>query len=122
MIVTTFLSAILVLALWIPATNAASTIAFSILFGFTSGTFVSMAPVLIQQLSSVAEIGMRIGTAFSVISLAALTGNPIAGALITRDAGGYLYLKVFCGLAMGVGCASLGAARWALGGGVRAKV
>lgn len=111
MILTTSLSSILVLALWIPARSQALTIVFSILFGFTSGTFVSMTPALIQQLSSVQEIGIRMGTSFSIISIAALTGNPIAGALIDRNAGGYLYLKLFCGIAMGVGCSLLVAAR-----------
>ncbi len=111
MIVTTSLSSILVLALWIPARSQGLTITFSTLFGFTSGTFVSMTPALIQQLSSVQEIGIRMGTSFSVISIAALTGNPIAGALIDRNAGDYLYLKLFCGIAMGVGCVLLVAAR-----------
>lgn len=111
MIVTTALSSIFVLALWIPANTPALTIVFSALFGFTSGTFVSLTPALIQQLSSVQEIGVRIGTTFGIISIAALTGNPIAGALIIRDGGGYLYLKIFAGVAMGAGCALLVAAR-----------
>ncbi len=111
MIVTTALSSIFVLALWIPANTPALTIVFSALFGFTSGTFVSLTPALIQQLSSVQEIGLRIGTTFSIISIAALTGNPIAGALIIRDGGRYLYLKIFAGVAMGAGCVLLIAAR-----------
>lgn len=112
MIITTFLSTVLVLALWIQARSPTPTIVFSALFGFSSGTFVSMGPALIQQISKVDEIGMRMGTSFSIISVAVLTGNPIAGALITLDGGGYLYLQLFCGIAMGVGCGFLVAAKY----------
>ena len=112
MIITTFLSTVLVLALWIPASSDTPIIIFSALFGCTSGTVVSMAPALIQEISKVDEIGMRMGTSFSIISFAVLTGNPIAGALITRNGGGYLYLQLFCGGVMAVGCGFLVAARY----------
>ncbi|KAL5361511.1 riboflavin transporter MCH5 [Aspergillus floccosus] len=106
-ILTTGLSAILGLALWIPATHSAVTIVFAALFGFSSGTFVSITPALIQQLSAVQNVGIRLGTSFGIMSLATFTGNPIAGALIARDNGGYLYLKVFSGVTMAAGCGML---------------
>ncbi|KAL4991601.1 major facilitator superfamily domain-containing protein [Aspergillus falconensis] len=49
-ILTTALPSIFALALWIPATTPALTIAFAALFGSTPGTFVSITPALIQQL------------------------------------------------------------------------
>lgn len=106
MIITTALSALLSLAMWIPAPNGSNavTFVFAGLFGFTSGTFVSMTPALVQQLSEVQEIGTRLGVTFGIISIAALTSNPIAGALVQADNGGYLYVKIFAGLAMVVGC------------------
>lgn len=106
MILTTSLSAVLALAMWIPAPDGsnATTFAFAALFGFTSGTFVSMTPALVQQLSAVQEIGTRLGVTFGIISVAALTSNPIAGALVQAGGGGYLYVKIFAGLAMAVGC------------------
>ncbi|KAL5047457.1 major facilitator superfamily domain-containing protein [Aspergillus fruticulosus] len=61
-ILTTALASIFALALWIPATTPALTIAFAALFGFTPGTFVSITPALIQQLSTVHNAGIRIGT------------------------------------------------------------
>ena len=111
MICTCIISTILVLALWIPAQSNAATIVFSALFGFSSGTYVSMTPAIIQQLSAVTDIGTRLGAAFGLVSMAALTGNPIAGALVSRDNGGYLYAKVFCGLVMGIGSMFLIGAR-----------
>lgn len=116
MIITTTLSTILVLAMWIPSTGNGPIIAFAALFGFTSGTFVSMAPALVVQISKVQDIGVRTGTSFFIISIAALTGNPIAGQLITKDNGGYLYMQIFCGLTMAVGAGLIGASRIAQGG------
>lgn len=40
---------------------------------------------------------------FAVISVAALTGSPIGGALVTADNGGFTYLQIFCGITMTVG-------------------
>ncbi|KAL4903513.1 hypothetical protein BDW74DRAFT_179929 [Aspergillus multicolor] len=110
-ILTTALSSIFALALWIPADTPTLTIVFAALFGFTSGTFVSITPALIQQLSSVHNVGIRIGACFGIMSLATFTGNPIAGALIERDDGGYLYAKIFSGVAMGLGFGMLLASR-----------
>jgi MFS family permease len=104
MIVTTYLTAILVLALWIPANTNALNIVFAALFGFTSGTFVSMVPAIVAQVTKdVRTIGVRNGANFFIISLAALTGNPIAGALVSRDQNSFLYLQIFCGITMFVG-------------------
>ncbi|KAL3479736.1 riboflavin transporter MCH5 [Aspergillus californicus] len=104
MISTTYLTSIIILAFWIPIHTNAPLIVFSALFGFTSGTFVSMVPAIVAQVTTdIRTIGVRNGSNFFVISLAALTGNPIAGALVQRADGGYLYLQVFCGVTMFVG-------------------
>ena len=111
MIITSFLSAIIVLALWIPAHTNAVIIVFSAVYGFTSGAFVSLMPAITAQISDIRQIGVRLGTMFFIISLAALTGNPIGGALISRDDGGYLYLQIFCGVTMTLGGSLFIAAR-----------
>jgi MFS family permease len=105
MVVTTALSAVTVFTIWIPAPvgSTAATVVFACVFGFTSGTFVGMAPALVQQMSRVEQMGIRLGTTFGVISVAALTSNPIAGGLISQNNGGYLYLKIFSGFTMALG-------------------
>jgi len=103
MTMTTFFSAIVVLALWIPAQGNVPIIVFAAVFGFSSGTFVSMVPSLIAQISDIRQIGVRNGTNFFIVAFAALCGNPIGGALISRDHGGYLYLQLFSGLTMAIG-------------------
>lgn len=111
MIVTSYASALLVLCLWIPATSNAPIIVFAVLYGFTSGAFVSLAPALIAQISDIRQIGMRTGTMFAVISIAALTGSPIGGELNKRNNGSYKTLQIFCGCMMIAGSTFFLAAR-----------
>jgi MFS family permease len=112
MIVTTALSAVFVLAVWLPSKSNAPIITFCVLYGLSSGAFVSMAPSIVAQISPVREIGVRVGTFFFFVATAGLTGNPIGGALLAKDNGGYLYLQLFCGLGMAAGALTYVAARW----------
>jgi MFS family permease len=112
MIITTAFSSIIVLALWLPSKSNAPIIVFSILYGFSSGAFVSLGPSLIAQISPIREIGVRNGTFFLFVSIGGLTGSPIGGALITRDNGNFDYLQIFCGVTMAVGAALYFASRW----------
>lgn len=100
------LSAIVILALWLPGTllspgSAAVYIVFSMLYGFASGAFVGMVPALLGQISpDVTKIGVRQGVLFTCISIASLTGSPIAGAILSRQNGTYWGLQVFSGAMM----------------------
>ncbi|KAL2783872.1 MFS general substrate transporter [Aspergillus keveii] len=99
-IAVTFLTALCTLALWIPSqNNEAALLAFAILYGLFSGSFISLAPTLVAQISDIREIGTRQGTCFVFQSFGALTGSPIAGAIVARQRGGFLGLQVFCGAA-----------------------
>lgn len=117
MIFFSFLSAILVLALWLPSRGNAPAIVFSALYGFGSGAFVSIVPALIAQISDLREVGIRNGTCFSIISFAALTGTPIGGALIPDVLhGSYTKLQIFCGVVMIFGAMLFIVARVIVGG------
>jgi MFS family permease len=113
MIFITGLSAIITLALWIPGANSsAAIIVYSVLFGFSSGGFVSLGSPLIAQISDIRQIGVRTGTAFAVQSFGALTGSPIAGAIVTAQHGDFLGLQLFCGFAMLGSVFAFYIARW----------
>lgn len=84
--------------MWIPSTTNAPIIVFAALYGFGSGAFVSLSPSLIAQISDVRQIGVRTGTLFAIISIAALISNPIGGTLITRWNGAYTGLQIYCGV------------------------
>jgi len=117
MVLTTYLSSILVLALWLPSRSNAPAIVFSALYGFGSGAFVSLAPALVAQISDVRQVGVRNGTFFAVIAVAALTGNPIGGALVPDVVhGSFTRLQVFCGVVMIAGATAFVAARCCVGG------
>ncbi|KAJ5949375.1 MFS transporter asaE [Penicillium verhagenii] len=123
MIVFSYFSGILVLALWLPSRANAPIILFSALYGFGSGAFVSLAPALIAQISDLREVGVRNGTCFSIISFAALTGTPIGGALVPnvlKDS--YTRLQIFAGVVMVVGASLFVVARIIVGGSKLGKV
>ena len=70
---------------------------FTILFGYTSGTYVANTPAVVAQFSDIRAIGVRNGTNFFFVSFAVLTGNSIAGALVVRFAVGLDICRLFGG-------------------------
>lgn len=75
MSVMAFLTSITVLVIWLPV-NFAETLAgvmiFTILYGFTSGAFVSiMTPALVQLCGGqISELGLMLGTFMAINSFA----------------------------------------------------
>ena len=92
-----YLTAIWILALWIPGVIDAAVIAFAVLFGFFSGAFVTLITPLVMQVSPMAEVGYRTGIVFFVCSIGGLTTNPISGAIL-ESSGGWIGLKIFSGV------------------------
>lgn len=117
MILMTYFSGIIVLALWLPTKSNAPIIVFSALYGFGSGAFVSLGPAIMAQISPVRELGIRQGTYFALISIAALIGNPIGGALVPNVVTGEFWkLQVFTGVVLMVGSTIIVFARISAGG------
>ncbi|KAJ4256023.1 hypothetical protein NW762_009097 [Fusarium torreyae] len=100
MTICTTVSAVLTLAVWLPANNNAASLSFAAFFGFFSGCYISLSPALVVEVSPPSEIGHRTGILYFCISIGVLTGSPIAGALIEIDGGEYQYLKTFAGVTM----------------------
>ncbi|KAJ8067810.1 hypothetical protein OCU04_003406 [Sclerotinia nivalis] len=98
------------LALWLPARGNAPIVIFALLYGFASGTFGSLAPAIVAQITSdMRQIGTRTGSMFALASVASLIGNPIAGALAALGPGNdqYMYLPIFTAVAIAIGTAIL---------------
>ncbi|GAA5920073.1 hypothetical protein JCM6882_005923 [Rhodosporidiobolus microsporus] len=96
------------------ATSTGGAIAFCVVFGMASGAWVTiMAPSLISLSSTVREFGVRSGLGFIFVSLACLSGSPIAGAILRSTGTGdnYLGVCIFGGCATLVGTGLLAAAR-----------
>lgn len=102
---------------WIAVGSVGGLYAFCVVYGFFGGGIQSLFPAACASLTTDLEkMGVRTGMCFSVVSIACLTGPPIAGALIQRHDGGYLYAQVFGGAALMGGTLTLVAAMTAKNG------
>jgi MFS family permease len=109
-------TAILILALWLPATGNAPIILFAALFGIGSGAGIGLTPALCAQISPIEDIGVRTGTIFAISSIAALTGSPIGGQIIADSHGSFRNTKIFSGVSCAVGVALFVATRISIAG------
>lgn len=99
MCVITFSCMAVIFSLWLTAhDNQTMTITFALLFGFSSGASVSLAPVCVGQVCQTADYGKRNGTAYTLASFGTLIGIPIAGAILGADGGSYRGVIIFAGL------------------------
>ncbi|KAK7206474.1 monocarboxylate transporter [Myxozyma melibiosi] len=98
------ITAILVLALWLPASGHVPIILFAVFFGFSSGSAISLMPAVIAEISPIREIGTRWGIIAALGSLGALSGMPIAGAIVAHNGGKYWGAAVFAGVSILAGC------------------
>ncbi|KAK3110251.1 hypothetical protein LTR53_015642 [Teratosphaeriaceae sp. CCFEE 6253] len=75
-------------------------IAILVLYGFCSGTLVSLPPTIFVQLTqNRAVIGTRMGMGFAIYAFGVLVGTPISGAILSATPGGsFTYVWVFGGL------------------------
>ena len=86
--------------------NQGGVIVFALIYGFFSGTFVSLPPTVFVHLSADnrALIGTRLGMGIGIASLGALAGTPIAGAILNSK--GFTSTWSFSG-GLILGCACL---------------
>lgn len=99
---------------WTAVSSVGGLYGFCIIYGFFAAGVQSLFPAACASLSTdMTKIGIRTGMCFSLVSIACLTGPPIAGALIQRRDGDYLFAQVFGGSALAGGSLILLAARLA---------
>jgi len=99
-------------ALWLPAgDSSAMIIVFAVIFGFVSGSNLSLSPVCVGQMCKTEHYGRYFATCWMVVAFATLTALPLAGALLTALEGDFWGLIVFAGLSYVAAAAALIAAR-----------
>ncbi|KAB8446198.1 hypothetical protein FH972_025180 [Carpinus fangiana] len=100
MVVTVLLCVLSVFGLWLPdclvegpTDSVALIVVFAVVFGFASGSGISLTPICVGELCETQEYGRYYATAYTIVSFSSLTGIPIAGALIsaTGMTGGQTY-------------------------------
>ncbi|KAL4891481.1 putative monocarboxylate permease [Aspergillus ambiguus] len=107
MVVTTAISTVLTPALWLSCgQNQAAIVSYAALFGFSSGSAISLTPVCVAQISRTEDFGKRFGTTYTLVGLGVLVAIPVAGQTLnvrpTDGVGGYSGLILFCGVIQAV--------------------
>ena len=110
MIIMAFLCVVTMFALWLPAALVASAyaterliIAFALLFGFASGSAITLGPVCAGQLCRTEDYGRYFASCFTVVGIGTLVSIPIAGEILKKDGGNYVGLITFGGASYVVG-------------------
>lgn len=93
--------------------SKAGTYVWAVAYGIVGAAIQSLFPAVLGSLtgSDLKKAGVRMGMIFTIVSFAVLTGPPIAGVLISKADGGYLYAEMFAASSIMVGCALMCAAR-----------
>ncbi|KAM5538087.1 hypothetical protein V8D89_008284 [Ganoderma adspersum] len=94
----TFLAGIMTY-IWPFATSTGGNIAVAVVYGLSSGVYVSMLSAPLVHMGRTEDVGVRIGMCFTVIALGAVAGPPISGA-INAATGGFKFTGVYAGSAV----------------------
>jgi predicted MFS family arabinose efflux permease len=96
----TFITAALSMA-WVGIKSVGGIVAFTIFYGFFSGTFLSLLPTVIASLSpDPRSYGTRMGMSFGIGSFGILIGNPIAGQILNVAEGKFGAAQYFAASTM----------------------
>ena len=107
----TFVSG-LVLLCWAGVRSHSGLLVFDVFYGFLMAAAQGMFPPSLGSLTTdLSKMGVRMGMVFSLMGFALLIGNPLAGALISREGGRYLYAQMYAGSALIAGVVLLATAR-----------
>jgi MFS family permease len=97
---------------WAGVRDRSGMIAFSVIYGLFTAGIQSLFPAALSSLTTdMSKAGVRMGMGFSIVSIAVLTGPPLAGALIQSDGGRYLHAQMFSGTVLTAGGVTLLMAR-----------
>lgn len=84
---------------WIGVHSVGGMVVFAIIYGFSTGCFVSIPPTVIVSLCPhMGVVGTRMGMTFAFGGLGLLIGTPVAGQILTSS--GYVPTIAFCGALM----------------------
>lgn len=106
------LTVICVFAIWLPFGHTTpGLVIFAVVFGFASGSNISLTPVCVGQLCPTQQYGRYYATCYTIVSVGCLTGIPIVGEIINANDGAYWGLIVFVGMCYVGGLVTFVAAR-----------
>ncbi|KAL4924671.1 putative MFS monocarboxylate transporter [Aspergillus undulatus] len=83
---------------WAGVHNLSGVYGWAAIYGLVAAGIQSLFPATLSTLTTdLKKMGARMGMIMSVVGVAALIGSPIAGALVERGDGDYLYAQMFMG-------------------------
>ncbi|TVY81657.1 Riboflavin transporter MCH5 [Lachnellula suecica] len=83
---------------WLPfGDQMPGLVTFALLFGFASGSNISLTPVCIGQLCDSRDFGRYCATCYSIVSFGCLIGIPIAGQILQKTGYHYWGLIIWTG-------------------------
>lgn len=78
-------------------TSVAGMVTWVVAYGFFSGCVICLIPATAATLSNdMSRLGGRLGIVFAANACASLMGNPVAGAILKNDHGGWKGLAFYC--------------------------
>jgi MFS family permease len=104
---------------WIGISSIGTLYVFAAIYGSGSAVIQALWPAIIGSMSRIPDLkktGVRMGMAFTIVSLSSFTGPPLAGALIQAHNGDYTYANIWAGSSFFVGGSLLVATRFSLVG------
>ncbi|GJC97084.1 major facilitator superfamily transporter [Colletotrichum higginsianum] len=106
-----FLSGLLTYC-WIAVGTSTGLYVWTVFFGVAGNAIQALFPAGVSALTTdPSKQGTRIGMVFTIVGFAVLTGNPIAGAIISATGGRYLGAQAFAGSCLMLGTFFLALAR-----------
>lgn len=84
---------------WPFARDKTSLITVAVIYGFTSGSFVSLLCAPIIEFGDTADVGRRVGMMMSILAVGALVGPPMSGS-INAATGGFEAVGYYAGSAV----------------------
>ncbi|USP79691.1 hypothetical protein yc1106_06965 [Curvularia clavata] len=104
---------------WIGIKSIATLYVFAVIYGSGSAVIQALWPAVIGNMTREGDLkkaGVRMGMAFTIVSVSSFTGPPLAGALIQINDGDYTYANAWAALSFFVGGCLLVATRVSLVG------
>ncbi|KAJ2500316.1 hypothetical protein GGH96_002813 [Coemansia sp. RSA 1972] len=113
LLLSSVLSTIAVLVLWLPFKSLGTLVASAVIFGFCSGSLVSLIPVITANLFGIKRLSSTIGLLFISYTIGSFVCSPVAGSLLDKYGHGtdYTWTIVYAGLFFAIASCTLLALR-----------
>ncbi|ORX70364.1 MFS general substrate transporter [Linderina pennispora] len=121
LLLSTFLAVLSILGLWLPFKNLAVLAVAAFLFGSSSGSIVSLVPVVTATLFGIKRLPSILGLILISYSFGMLLGSPVGGRLLDVYGHGtnYMPLLIYSGAVYAVGLVLFIILRWSMSNDIR---